>query len=36
MGVMKDDGQNKTALNKTYDYLKTGTDVAGNQNKNCY
>jgi len=36
MGVTKDDGQNKTALNKTYDYLKTGTDVAGNRNKYCY
>jgi len=29
MGVTKDDGHFKTALNKLYDYLKCGTDVSG-------
>ena len=32
MGVTKDDGQFKTALNKLYDYLKCGTDVSGKCN----
>ena len=30
MGITKDDGHKKSSLNKVYDYLKIGTDVAGN------
>ena len=30
MGITKDDGHKKSSLNKVYDFLKTGTDVAGN------
>lgn len=30
LGVTKDDGKKKTALNKVYDFTKVGTDVNGN------
>ena len=29
MGITKDDGHFKTALNKLYDFLKCGTDISG-------